>query len=318
MQDFLDELETSVHMSSENSGIVEKTIQEILNRKRKSAAKRRSSPLDKRGVSFSRTSGGRMSSFASSRAASMGLRRRSTLRKTTKENVAKHNEELKTEKRRLTHALNDTMEKLGIDNKRRQQLQYAVVKLKGIVDSNLELDEKCENLQEKIDDMDSLLYKFNAKNSVAGRAELGGFGSAGDKELESHHQQLRERLSTQDQAVAYIWKVVDKVKNAEAGTWYRSDDIQISTIDELGSLRLQLSNAPARIYQGHNDPVTDLLKQHMVPSLKDILTFRYICMLHMVRAARAAGCKVDAGLDNTLEACIRDQNTLTKRKVNEV
>ena len=99
LQNYLDELEASVHMSAENPDIIGKTIHEVMVARKRSMAKRqRKSGMDGGDGSGRRSS--RMSTFVAANAAAMGLRRRTTSRRTTMINIDNTNKELKMENKR--------------------------------------------------------------------------------------------------------------------------------------------------------------------------------------------------------------------------
>jgi len=230
-------------------------------------------------------------------------------------NVMSHPPRICFAHRSLATSLTDMVRKEGIEKKDEQLLKQRISSLKGICDENLEAEEKMGGLQNDIDDMDSLLYKFNAAKTIGGKVDLGDLTGGGDHSFvslsskeEKMHGKLKKLQNTYEEDVKRLWEEVDKGANDSGlvGLWSRSRDIEMKSLSELASLRLQIQKTPKRVFTPKGDYITNLLKKHTVPSLKDISAFQTVCILNMVLAAMEAGCKVERGLEEALEECIGD------------
>ncbi|GMI32061.1 hypothetical protein TrCOL_g9160 [Triparma columacea] len=314
LQNYLDELEACVHMSTGNPEIIEKTIHEILlSRKRNVALRQRTSGVEETGLRGVKRS--RMSNFAAANAVAMGLRRRTTARRSTMLNMDTTNNELKMENKRLAMQLAEMVSKAGIKEKEQETLREKISALKKLCDDTFEVDERTNTLQKEIDDMDSLLYRFNAAKAVGGKVELGALSEGKDHSFiplnnreETVHTKLKELKESYEEDVKMLWEEVEKgtKDSGLVGLWSKSRDINVRPLEELASLRNQIERTPRRVFYPKGDYVTSLLKKHIVPTSKDINALKILCILNMVNAAKDAGYKIDTGLVNELEGCISE------------
>jgi hypothetical protein len=175
----MDELNACEHMSKDNGEIIEHTVHEILKSFKKSQARRRTEELSK-GNSPTNARTSNLSKFGNAA-------RKTTMlsRKTTIANLDQVQLELSSENRRLKEALNDAIQALGISKEKQQELSEAATELKTAQDDITNIEYETETLQTEIDEMDSMLFRFNASKNIKGQVELGDLSSGGNHDFES-------------------------------------------------------------------------------------------------------------------------------------
>ena len=152
------------------------------------------------------------------------------------------NNELKMENKRLATELSEMVKKAGLEKEDQDMLRDKVSLLKKICDETFTVDERMNLLQQEIDDMDSLLYRFNAAKAVGGKVELGDLKDGGDHSFvplssneEKIHGKLKLLKSTYEDDVKRLWEEVEKgtADTGIVGLWSRSVDIDIRPLEEL-------------------------------------------------------------------------------------
>ncbi|GMH69107.1 hypothetical protein TrLO_g1992, partial [Triparma laevis f. longispina] len=324
IQGYLQEIEASLHMSSDNASIIEKTLDEV------EGARGR---LQK-GAGGT----GNKTSFNVARATSMFKKggRASTKRMTMldADNVEK---ELKSENRRLTETLAETTKKLNIDGARMKALKELIMSLHDIAENEAGMDAKIEDMQLNIDDMDSVLYRLNNMSTVGGAKMLNNsFNDDFDvkynqqiNNLERQHGKIVNVVESYKEDIKRIW---DGVGRAESDVimWARSQDIKSKFLEGLASIRFTLDEVSKVINlrgggEGGKsegvpkvDVITDVFKELKILEYRDLVIWKNVIILELLKLGGAVGVKVDNSLKVILHERIKDGTELNATMKDQV
>ena len=130
----------------------------------------------------------------------------------------------------MESALEEAMDRLGINKNRQTQLRESTVKLREILDENEEIDMTSEQTQNNIDEMDSMLYKFSTTTATAGGAttSFSTFDSVSsnenslivDTDDEKKHKEISQKLTKMREDLKSTWENNRKAKSNVAN-WAR-------------------------------------------------------------------------------------------------
>ena len=266
LDNYLDELNASVHLSKGNPAIVEHTVNEILKAFKVSQAKRRASAQE--------------ADSSGNRKLTMALRKTTMMRKATTAQLGQMNKDLSNEHRRLEEALAHAMSTLGISNEKQQKLHVAATELKKALDEIADLNMESETVETEIDEMDSLLYRFNAVNTLTkGGAELSDLSFGADHDFvsvsrddERKHKLLHQKVADLKAQTQTVWDEINEWRS-HVNFWAANNEIRNLSIPMLSSLRLQMSKTPERILH-----VSRCTPRRNVPSL---CVMRYLLTRHL-------------------------------------